>query len=46
MSFYSHEMQERDGDSKGKVRLAVSVETGDQCNERSRRGKQEHRSTR
>lgn len=46
MLFCSHEMQQRDHDPKGKVRLAVSVETGDQCDERGRRGKQGHRSSR
>lgn len=35
MSFHSHEMQQRDTNSEGKVRLAVSMETGDQPNERA-----------
>lgn len=35
MSFCSHEMQQRDLDSEGKVRLAVSMETGDQPNDRA-----------
>lgn len=45
MFFCSHEMQQRNHDPKGKVRLAVSVETRDKFNEKGRRGKQ-HRSTR
>lgn len=35
MSFCSHEKQQRDPDSEGKVRLAVSMETVDQPNDRA-----------
>ena len=35
MSFCSHETQQRDPDSEGKVRLAVSMETGDQSNDKA-----------
>lgn len=35
MSFCSHEMQQRDRDSEDKVRLAITMETRDQPNDRA-----------